>query len=793
MKPDGTIDKYKARLVIKGFRQREGLDYFDTYSPIMRITLIRMTLAIAALRNLEVHQMDVTTAFLNRDLEEEIYMNQPEGFIAPGQEGKVCRLVKSLYGLKQAPKQWHQKFDHTMLESGFKINECDNNDKIIKSTKDMLKSKFDMKDMGLPDHSNPSDVHCKAMTRVLHYLRYNRDYGLHYDRYPAVIEGYSDAKWIFDIKDSRSTSGYMFTLGGAAISWKSSKQTVIAKSTIESEFITAHSTMYNGKSRHIRHRQNSIRQLLSTGVISIDYVKSKDNITDSLMKGLSRELSVFPIIVDWRKSALKDEKPAEGSYSVEDVARLDTRHIEEPAAATESFRRPSTIKRSPLDFANENPSQQINKGDRTKDQVLETGASKVPPTKHTSTTGVTPNIVIEEEDAADVPLVSKRHCKRVNDGANKNAQPKILRKDFDVSHPEQSTFRGKSFASTGLEAGSTLYVPTSQGTPAGTIDPDPLFFAEPQPAPVRDIAESSKGATVVGDPNSEKSSSFTSFSRLPGYFLELRHLPNEEFLNQYNVNLARQVAMGSQLQLRFEQEVRLLKKAKEKGLRNQTRILETLLEAEVDMKKAVEANSAELTRELASLYAKFADLQVNNNELFQQVSTLQAQVMGEEQIKDAFEEFKKHEDDKLERRCTEIDALLDALSIDFDEELYPHMLTAIAGYRWVIGHGLRLAVMKCAESTDLRQAFANFVSIRIAKGVSQGLKHGVEHVKAQLDLEVIEAYDPEADAKYVAALHALKDLKYPLIDHLEKLKDAPIDLIMASLHLESDVWEETPQ
>ncbi|GJS16460.1 retrotransposon protein, putative, ty1-copia subclass [Tanacetum coccineum] len=177
MKADGTIDKYKARLVIKGYIQREGLDYFDTYSLVTRITSIRMILAIAALRNLEIHQMDVKTAFLNGDLEEEIYMNQPEGFIAPGQEGKVCRLVKSLYGLKQAPKQWHQKFDNTMLESGFKINECDkcvyvkdtssgyvilclyvddmlivgSNDKMIRSTKDMLKSKFDMKDMGLAD------------------------------------------------------------------------------------------------------------------------------------------------------------------------------------------------------------------------------------------------------------------------------------------------------------------------------------------------------------------------------------------------------------------------------------------------------------------------------------------------------------------------------------------------------------------------------------------------------------------------------------------------------------------
>ena len=121
--------------------------------------------------------MDVKTAFLNGELEEEIYMEQPEGFIASGQENKVCKLVKSLYGLKQAPKQWHQKFDQVMMESGFRINECDkciyvkntthgyvilclyvddmliigSDDKIIRSTKDMLKSRFDMKDMGLAD------------------------------------------------------------------------------------------------------------------------------------------------------------------------------------------------------------------------------------------------------------------------------------------------------------------------------------------------------------------------------------------------------------------------------------------------------------------------------------------------------------------------------------------------------------------------------------------------------------------------------------------------------------------
>ena len=79
MKTDGSIDKYKAKLVIKGYRQREGLDYFDTYSSVTRINFIRMILAIASLQNLEVHQMNVKTAFLNGVLEEKFYMEQPEG------------------------------------------------------------------------------------------------------------------------------------------------------------------------------------------------------------------------------------------------------------------------------------------------------------------------------------------------------------------------------------------------------------------------------------------------------------------------------------------------------------------------------------------------------------------------------------------------------------------------------------------------------------------------------------------------------------------------------------------
>ncbi|GJR09883.1 hypothetical protein Tco_0792535 [Tanacetum coccineum] len=312
----------------------------------------------------------------------------------------------------------------------------------------------------------------------------------------------------------------------------------------------------------------------------------------------------------------------------------------------------------------------------------------------------------------------------------------------------------------------------------------------------------------------------------PGYFSELRHLPNLEFLSQYNMTLARQVAMGSQLRLRFEQEVRLRREATAKiarcdqriqareeeikkldeevqslrvvetevhSLRNWTQNLETLLEADVDMKKAAEAKNAELVKELEILRTQFSNLQVNNNQLSQHISTLQSQITGEEKIKAAFEEFKRYEDDRVSSRCAEMDARLDALSIDFDEELYPHMLTAIAGRRWVIGHGLRLAVLKCAEYMELKRAFANVVSAGIAKGFCDGLKYGVELGEVKLDLANIEAYDPEAEGKFTATMQALKDLKYPLIDELEKLKDAPMDIIMASLYLESDTGEDASQ
>jgi hypothetical protein len=103
--------RWKARLVVKGFEQREGIDFNEVFSHVVRHSSIWVMLAIVALFDLELEQLYVKTAFLHGELDEEIYMTQPKGFSAPGQEHLVCHLKKSLYGLKQAPRQWYKRFD----------------------------------------------------------------------------------------------------------------------------------------------------------------------------------------------------------------------------------------------------------------------------------------------------------------------------------------------------------------------------------------------------------------------------------------------------------------------------------------------------------------------------------------------------------------------------------------------------------------------------------------------------------------------------------------------------------
>nr|GEW41664.1 putative transposase (putative), gypsy type [Tanacetum cinerariifolium] len=330
-----------------------------------------------------------------------------------------------------------------------------------------------------------------------------------------------------------------------------------------------------------------------------------------------------------------------------------------------------------------------------------------------------------------------------------------------------------------IEMEDPATVTDSSGVPS-TIERSPSDFAteagaEDQGTVALEVPPPEDGTATAGDPESENASFAFVVGSPESIYRPEWGIANGSMLDTPEA-CQDLVAMGSQLRLRFEQEAKLLKKSVAQVARRDKRIqareqeiknLEALLEAEADMKKAAEDKSAKLSQELENMRALFSDLQVSNNHLSQQVATLQEQVSGEEKLKAAFEEFKQCEDNRVEQ--------------------------PIAGRRWMIGHGLCLAVVKCSESLELRQAFADVVSAGIAKGMSEGLRHGVEHGRAQLDLESLEAYDPEAKAKYIAALQVLKNLKYPLVDQLEGLKDVPMDVIMAALYLESDTGDDAPQ
>jgi hypothetical protein len=115
----GKIERFKARLAAKGFTQREEIDYTETFSPVSKKDSFQIVMALVAHYDFELHQMNVKTVFLNGDLQENIYMTQPEGFVVKGKEHMGCKLKKSIYRLKQASRQWYLKFDEVIKKFGF--------------------------------------------------------------------------------------------------------------------------------------------------------------------------------------------------------------------------------------------------------------------------------------------------------------------------------------------------------------------------------------------------------------------------------------------------------------------------------------------------------------------------------------------------------------------------------------------------------------------------------------------------------------------------------------------------
>lgn len=443
----GSLVKYKARLVCRGFQQKQGIDYEETYAPVIAFTTLRLFFAICASKGLEIDQMDVITAFLNGDLDKEIYMEQPEGFLDSKHPGYVCKLQKSIYGLKQASRQWHEKIDKLLIEQmGFTTSPQDpclyvrrdsgsiviitlyvddlliasNSRRRIYSIKVQLSSRFKMKDCGRakiclgleigndpgnnilllsqtryaekilerfgmlnakpvvtpmesqisstdlegelmdptlyrqaigslmylavgtrPDIQfavsrlaqyvqSPSKALWVHVKRIFRYVSGTRSFGIKYSaEEPLFPTGYTDSDWGGCKTSRKSTTGFMFTMAGGAISWKSKKQGCIALSSSEAEYIALATTVKEAiwltnlfkfviptsneksilmhvdnqgsikmakndisgnRTKHIDIQYHFARNAFNKGLYAIEYLSTEQMVADILTKPLQRNL-----------------------------------------------------------------------------------------------------------------------------------------------------------------------------------------------------------------------------------------------------------------------------------------------------------------------------------------------------------------------------------------------------------------------------------------------------------------------------------------------------------------------
>ncbi|GJV01610.1 retrovirus-related pol polyprotein from transposon TNT 1-94 [Tanacetum coccineum] len=305
----------KTRIVAKGYKQEEGIDFEESFAPVARLEAVRMFIAYAAHKNITIFQMDVKTAFLNGPLKEEVYVSQPEGFIDLEFPDHVYRLKKALYGLKQAPRAWYDKLSSFLIEHGF-----------TKSTP-MATKRLDADLQGTPTdqttyrrmigglmyltasrpdiafatfvcaryQARPTVKHLKEVKRIFRYLRQSYNMGLWYPKDSRFeLIAYSDADHAGCKDDCKSTSGGLQFLGGKLVSWSSKKQDCTAILTVQSDSDV----------------------LLRRGTVEIYFVGTEYQLADLFTKALPKERFEYLVhrIGDTKKEKLAMQIPDWDDY-----------------------------------------------------------------------------------------------------------------------------------------------------------------------------------------------------------------------------------------------------------------------------------------------------------------------------------------------------------------------------------------------------------------------------------------------------------------------------------------------
>ncbi|GJZ25068.1 hypothetical protein Tco_0562527 [Tanacetum coccineum] len=293
---------------------------------------------------------------------------------------------------------------------------------------------------------------------------------------------------------------------------------------------------------------------------------------------------------------------------------------------------------------------------------------------------------------------------------------------------------------------------------------------------------------------------------LPRFFASIRGMEHDQLFTEFNVGVARQMFLSAEVRMRAEFNIREKRRlsavVEEKILLLKTRDEEVanlkaqLLVKEAEATKAISLRAEVREQEVADLDVMVTSVKFHNDNLTDQVHKLEASSVVLQNKVTAYDNFmgqlEKFQDDQIREmneNFNKLDTDLVELALHLEERFYPHLLTTISGRRWLLTHGLELAIAKCLNSTEYLSSLGAAIGKAVEKGMQEGLSAGISHGAAGRVLTNVAAYNPSAEADYLSALQRLQSVNFSLISELKSNKDASIDTIMNLLCLEDSLAE----